>query len=105
MPDDIVQTGGSPDAPVEQFGENPPHLPELVKLNDKYWSKCSKKIRYHFVSAMSESGMTQLEIEIVLEKVEAHSDGDVESLSQPRISDIVNSESIEEAYTTWNSSQ
>lgn len=76
------------------------HRDEVEDLKANYWNKASKKARYHFIRAMSESGMTQGEIASVLGKAEEDSDGDVEALSQPRISDLVNAGSFDEVYSS-----
>lgn len=75
------------------------HRDEVEELKDNYWNKCSKKARYHFVRAMSDFGLKQSEIASVLAAAETDSDGDVEALSQPRVSDLVNAESFEEEYS------
>jgi DNA polymerase III delta prime subunit len=76
------------------------HRDEVEELKNNYWNKCSKKSRYYFVRAMSESGMSQADIRRILDAAEKDSDGEVESLSQPRISDLVNAESFEEVYSS-----
>ncbi|RLM53181.1 hypothetical protein DVK02_14930 [Halobellus sp. Atlit-31R] len=76
------------------------HRDEVKELKANYWNKCSKKARFHFVRAMSNHGMTQGEIARVLGLAEADSDGDLEALSQPRVSDLVNAESFEEEYSS-----
>lgn len=76
------------------------HRSEVEELKANYWNKCSKKSRFHFVRAMSDVGLTQGEIATVLGNAEADSDGDVEALSQPRISDLVNASSFEEEYSS-----
>lgn len=76
------------------------HRDEVQELKDNYWNKCSKQARYYFVKAMSEWGMTQGEIATVLGNAERESDGDVEALSQPRISDLVGADAFEEVYSS-----
>jgi hypothetical protein len=76
------------------------HRDKVEDLKENYWNKCSKQARYHFVRAMSEVGMTQGEIATVLGYAEEDSDGEVEALSQPRISDLVNAGSFEEVYSS-----
>lgn len=76
------------------------HRDEVEELKNNYWNKCSKKSRYHFVRAMSEAGMSQGDIRSILDAAEKDSDGEVESLSQPRISDLVNAELFEEVYSS-----
>lgn len=76
------------------------HRDKLEELKGNYWNKCSQKARFHFVRAMSESGMTQGEIAKVLANAEDDSDGDVEALSQPRISDLTRADSFEEEYSS-----
>ncbi|MDB2246556.1 hypothetical protein PM015_17875 [Halorubrum ezzemoulense] len=49
---------------------------------------------------MKECGMTQSEIMEVLGAAERDSDGDIEALSQPRISDLVNAERFSEVYSS-----
>lgn len=76
------------------------HRSEVEDLKKNYWNKCSKKSRYHLIRGMSECGMTQAEIGKVLTAAEKDSDGDVEALSQPRISDLANAESFSEVYSS-----
>jgi len=76
------------------------HRDEVEELKSNYWNKCSKKARFHFARAMSNVGMTQGEIKTVLEETERDSDGEIESLSQPRISDLVNAGAFEEVYSS-----
>lgn len=72
---------------------------DVEALKENYWNKCSKKARFHFVRAMSDFGMTQGEIATVLGNAELDSDGDVEALSQPRISDLVRATDFSEVYS------
>jgi len=74
------------------------HRDEVEDLKANYWNKCSKKSRYHFLRALSEQGFTQGEMATILDAVEADSGGEIESLSQPRISDLVNADAFEEVY-------
>jgi hypothetical protein len=73
---------------------------EVEDLKANYWNKCSKKSRYHLVRGMSECGMTQAEIASVLSAAERDSNGDMEALSQPRISDLVNADTFGEVYSS-----
>ena len=76
------------------------HRSEVEDLKANYWNKCSKKSRYHLVRAMSDCGMTQNEIAEVLSAAERDSDGDIASLSQPRISDLANADRFSEVYSS-----
>jgi hypothetical protein len=70
------------------------HRDEVEDLKDNYWNKCSKKARFHLVQAMHSFGLTQGEIATILNAAE-----EVEGLSQPRVSDLVNADSFEEVYS------
>jgi hypothetical protein len=74
------------------------HRDEVEELKKNYWNKCSKLSRFHIVRGMHEFGLAQTEIAKVLAAAEEDSGGDVASLSQPRISDLVNAGSFEEVY-------
>ncbi|MFB6201300.1 MAG: hypothetical protein ABEI98_04745 [Halorhabdus sp.] len=76
------------------------HKDEVEELKENYWNKCSKKARFHFVRAMSEYGLTQGEIASVLGAAESDSNGDIEALSQPRISDLIRAGGFEEVYSS-----
>jgi hypothetical protein len=76
------------------------HRDKVEELKANYWNKCSKKARFHFVRAMSKHGLTQGEIATILGAAENDSGGDVEALSQPRISDLVNATGFEEVYSS-----
>lgn len=76
------------------------HQKEVEELKQNYWNKCSKKSRYHLVRAMNQCGMTQSEIGEVLSAAERDSNGDIEALSQPRISDLVNASQFSEVYSS-----
>lgn len=73
---------------------------EVEDLKANYWNKCSKKARYHFLRALNKRGFTQTEMASILDAVESDSGGDIESLSQPRISDLVNASAFEEVYSS-----
>jgi len=75
------------------------HRDEVEELKANYWNKCAKKSRFHFVRAMNDFGLTQGEIAQVLAAAETDSDGDIEALSQPRVSDLVNAGAFEEEYS------
>lgn len=75
------------------------HRSEVEALKDNYWNKCSKKARYHLVRGMDQCGMAQTEIASVLTAAESDSGGDIEALSQPRISDLVNADGFSEVYS------
>jgi len=75
------------------------HRSEVEALKENYWNKCSKKSRYHLVRGMNQSGLTQSEIANVLSAAERDSNGDMEGLSQPRISDLVNADKFSEVYS------
>jgi hypothetical protein len=72
---------------------------EVEDLKKNYWQKASKKSRYHLVRGMSKNGLTQAEISQILGAAERDSNGGIESLSQPRISDLVNAESFGDVYS------
>lgn len=76
------------------------HRKEVEELKKNYWNKCSKKSRYHLVRGMAEHGLSQGEIATILGLAEADSGGDIEALSQPRISDLVNASSFSEVYSS-----
>jgi hypothetical protein len=69
------------------------HVDEVEKLKSNYWTKCMQKTRFSFVRAMYEHGLTQAEIAEITTEAE-----EVESLSQRRVSDLVNAESFEDEY-------
>jgi hypothetical protein len=75
------------------------HRDEVEQLKANYWNKCSQKSRYHLVRAMNEFGLTQGDIASVLAAAEEDSNGDLEALSQPRISDLVRADSFSEVYS------
>ena len=75
------------------------HRSEYEALRENYWNKCMKKTRFHLVRAMVSSGMTQTEITEVLGDAETRSNGEVEALSQPRVSQLANAESFSEVYS------
>jgi hypothetical protein len=69
------------------------HRDEVDEMKKNFWNKATKKTRYHIVKALSEYGMSQNDISEVLTIAE-----NVEGLSQQRVSQLVNTESFEEAY-------
>lgn len=69
------------------------HRDEFEEAKSNFWNKATKKTRYHLVKAMVEYGLTQKEVSEVLTMAEH-----VEGLSQQRVSQLVNSESFEQAY-------
>lgn len=69
------------------------HRDEVEEMKKNFWNKATKKTRYHIVKALSEYGMSQTAISEVLTVAE-----NVEGLSQQRVSQLVNTESFEEAY-------
>lgn len=69
------------------------HRDEVEELKSNFWNKATKKTRYHLVKAMAEWGMSQSDISDVLTTAEH-----VEGLSQQRVSQLVNTESFEDAY-------
>lgn len=75
------------------------HRSEYEDLKRNYWNKCMKMTRFHFVQALSEWGLSQNDIADLTDLVEESSDGDVESLSQTRISDLCQAEAFEEVYS------
>lgn len=75
------------------------HRDEVEELKANYWNKCSKKARFHLVRAMSDRGLSQKEIASVLDAAESDSGEEIESLSQPRISDLVRADAFEEVYS------
>jgi len=69
------------------------HRDEFEKAKENFWNKATKKARYHIVKALAEHGMAQTEIADVLQKAEH-----VEGIGQPRVSQLLNTESFEDAY-------
>lgn len=69
------------------------HRDEFEEAKKNFWNKATKKTRYHIVKAMAEYGIKQSDIADILTTAEH-----VEGLSQPRVSNLVNTESFEEAY-------
>lgn len=76
------------------------HRDEVEDLKANYWNKCSKKARYHVCRALSDYGLSQSDIADVLAAVEEDSNGDMEALSQPRVSDLVRADSFSEVYSS-----
>jgi len=69
------------------------HRDEFEQAKENFWNKATKKTRYHIVKAMAEHGLSQSQISEILTAAEH-----VEGLSQPRVSNLVNTESFEDAY-------
>ena len=73
---------------------------EYERLKANYWNKASKKARFHFVRALYEAtDLGQADIADVTQQVERDSEGDLESLSQSRVSDITRATKFEEVYS------
>lgn len=69
------------------------HRDEFEEAKKNFWNKATKKARYHVVKAMVNDGISQTRTAEILQKAEH-----VEGLSQQRISQLMNTESFEEAY-------
>jgi hypothetical protein len=69
------------------------HRDEFEDAKENFWNKATKKTRYHMIKAMAEWGMSQGDISEITQIAE-----NVEGLRQPRISELVNSESFEDVY-------
>lgn len=69
------------------------HRDEVEEMKTNFWKKATKKTRYHIVKAMAEYGLKQTDISEILTVAEH-----VEGLSQQRVSQLVNTESFEDAY-------
>jgi len=72
---------------------------EPVSIGDvksDFEKKMRVKIRYELIKDLANTGMSQIEIANFLERSE-----EIESLSQQRVGQIVNSECIEEVYNTF----
>lgn len=69
------------------------HRDEFQEAKKNFWNKATKKTRYHLVKAMAEWGLAQKDVSEILTAAEH-----VEGLSQQRVSQLVNTESFEEAY-------
>lgn len=69
------------------------HRDEFEEAKKNFWNKATKKSRYHIVKAMAKDGIAQTRISDILQKAEH-----VEGLSQQRVSQLVNTESFEDAY-------
>jgi len=69
------------------------HRDEVEEMKSNFWNKATKKSRYHIVKAMAEFGISQTNISEIL-TIADH----VEGLSQQRVSQLVNTETFEEAY-------
>jgi hypothetical protein len=70
------------------------HRDKVQELKENWWNKATMKARYHIVKAMVRHGLTQTETAEILKEAE-HVDG----LSQSRVSQMMNTESFEEAYS------
>lgn len=70
------------------------HRDDVEEMKENWWNKATMKARYHIVKAMVRHGLTQTETAEILKKAE-HVDG----LSQQRVSQFMNTESFEEAYS------
>lgn len=74
---------------------------EYERLKQNYWNKASKKTRYHFVRALYDAtDLGQSDIAQVTQAVADDSDGDLDGLSQSRVSDITRARSFEEVYSS-----
>ena len=69
------------------------HRDEFEDAKENFWNKATKKTRYHMVKALVKWGMTQSDVAEVTQTAEH-----VEGLSQQRISELINTESFEDAY-------
>lgn len=69
------------------------HRDEYEEMKENFWNKATKKSRYHLVKAMVEFGISQTDAAEITQIAEH-----VEGLSQQRVSQLVNTESFEEAY-------
>lgn len=69
------------------------HRDEFEEAKKNFWNKATKKARYHIVKALVQDGLSQSRVADILQKAEH-----VEGLSQQRVSQLVNTESFEEAY-------
>lgn len=69
------------------------HRDEVERIKENYWNKASKKTRYGLIKGMYQWGLEQKQIAEIL-SISPH----VEGVSQPRISQLVNSDSFEDAY-------
>ncbi len=69
------------------------HKDEVAEMKKNFWNKATKKSRYHLVKAMAEYGLSQTDIAEITQVAEH-----VEGISQQRVSQLVNTESFEEAY-------
>lgn len=70
------------------------HRDEVEEMKSNFWNKATKKTRYHLVKAMAEWGLSQDKVSEILTIAE-----NVEGLSQQRVSQLVNTEDFEEAYS------
>jgi hypothetical protein len=69
------------------------HRDEFEEAKENFWNKATKKTRYHFVKALVTDGLSQTRVADITQKAEH-----IEGLSQQRVSQLVNTESFEEAY-------
>ncbi|MFW5956349.1 MAG: hypothetical protein ACOCQY_02985 [Halorhabdus sp.] len=69
------------------------HKDEFEEAKKNFWNKATKKSRYHLVKAMAEYGISQTDIAEITQVAEH-----VEGISQQRVSQLVNTDSFEDAY-------
>lgn len=69
------------------------HRDEVDEMKENFWNKATKKTRYHLIKAMVEYGISQTDVAEITQVAEH-----VEGLSQQRVSQLVNTESFEDAY-------
>ncbi|MFW5950259.1 MAG: hypothetical protein ACOCR6_02790 [archaeon] len=69
------------------------HRDEFEEAKKNFWNKATKKTRYHIVKAMAEYGISQTDIAEITQVAEH-----VEGISQQRVSQLVNTQSFEDAY-------
>lgn len=69
------------------------HRDEFEEAKENFWNKATKKTRYHLIKAMVKHGVSQTEAADITQKAEH-----VEGLSQQRVSQLMNTESFEDAY-------
>ena len=69
------------------------HRDEFEEAKKNFWNKATKKARYHLIKAMVQDGISQTRTAEILQKAEH-----VEGVQQSRISQLMNTESFEEAY-------
>jgi len=69
------------------------HRDEFEEAKKNFWNKATQKTRYHMVKAMVKDGMSQTQTADITQKAEH-----IEGVSQQRISQLMNTDSFEEAY-------